>query len=412
MLLERIFSSRQAADRVMDGHFREFHSGQANRKRIGDMVYRVLRHRDVLTAEFTHCFPGEEPRMDHLAAMASVAMAREAGMIIPAWPQSLPGPASNEEPFDVNRLSPWQRYSLPQWIWESLERHLGSGEVSTLASVLNEPATVDLRVNSRKMTRDAALAGLQSLGLVVQPTPFSPDGLRLQGRASLATLTPYRQGMVEIQDEGSQLISHLVAPQPGMMVVDFCAGSGGKTLHLAAMMGDRGRVWAIDTDSKRLHRLAPRGKRAGIKSIRTLVVRHEGDRALKKLQGCAHRVLVDAPCSAIGTLRRNPEVKWRLTPAEIETFHLRQSAILQAAARLVAPRGRLVYATCSLMTRENEDVAHGFLSENRAFHLLSCTTILSMAALQGLLPSSPFFTLLPHRTRTDGFFAAIFERKS
>ncbi|MBF0633001.1 MAG: RsmB/NOP family class I SAM-dependent RNA methyltransferase [Magnetococcales bacterium] len=412
MLLDRIFSTRHAADRVLDQHFREHHSGPGVRGRIGAVVYRVLRQRDVLTAQLQHHFPQMTPGPEAWAAMAVVALRREAGMGDSPWPTPLSAFQAVETPFANDQLPPWQRESLPRWLWDAWCTRLGVEETEALAQALNLPASVDVRVDMRRTTREQVRTQLAALGIEAQLTPFSPDGLRLHGRPSLSASEPYRQGLLEFQDEGSQLIGHLVAAQPGMTVVDFCAGAGGKSLHLAVLMADRGRIWAVDTDDARLHRLTPRIKRGRLKSIRTLPIRHEGDRALKKLQGSIHRVLVDAPCSATGTLRRNPEVKWRLTPEVLETFHMRQCAILQAASRLVAPRGRLIYATCSLMMRENEDVVQGFLAENRQFHPLVSMPISHLGALQGLLPPSPFFTLLPHRTRTDGFFAAILERKS
>lgn len=408
LLLEHIFSTQTTADRLLDQHFRTHHCGPIQRRQIGTLVYRVLRFRSLLEAQLHHHFPNTQPSPHFLAAMATRL---ESGAATPNWPSPLPPVAEVEEPFQIDQLPPWKQVSLPQWIWESWLRQFGFEETEALVMALNIPGMVDIRVNVRKTTRQALQALLESLGIPCQPTPYSPDGLRLQGRPALSTLKPYQQGFFEVQDEGSQLISHLVAPQPGMTVVDFCAGAGGKSLHLAVLMADRGRVWAIDTDAGRLRRLNPRIKRGGFKCISTLAVRHEGDRSLKKLQGGALRVLVDAPCSATGTLRRNPDLKWRLTPDTLETFHMRQCAILQAAARLVAPRGRLIYATCSLMARENEDVVNAFLTEYRNFHLLP-SQIASLAACQGLHPASPFFTLHPHRSQTDGFFAAILERKS
>ncbi|MEO5329515.1 MAG: RsmB/NOP family class I SAM-dependent RNA methyltransferase [Magnetococcus sp. THC-1_WYH] len=412
LLLEQIFATHNAADKLLDHHFRTHRSGQLQRRHIGALVYCVLRFRDLLEARHHHHFPGLPPTLKSLTAMAAMEITQESGATPPHWPPPLPPIANIEEPFPIDQLPPWKQVSLPPWIWESWLRQFGQEETQALAKALNSPGMVDIRVNIRKTTRQALQNQLESLGILSQATPCSPDGLRLQGRPALSTLAPFQQGFFEVQDEGSQLIGHLVAPQPGMTVIDFCAGAGGKSLHMATLMADRGRVWAIDTDAKRLQRLNPRSKRGGLKCITPLTIRHEGDRALKKLQGGALRVLVDAPCSATGTLRRNPDIKWRLTPDALETFHMRQCAILQAAARLVAPKGRLIYATCSLMARENEEVVNGFLAEYRDFHLRPHSQIASLAACQGLHPTSPFFTLHPHRSQTDGFFAAILERKS
>lgn len=412
-LLEGVFSSRQASDRLLDHHFRSHHTGQLERRRLGALVYGVLRHRSLLQAEGNHYFPGWMSRYDSLAAMALVMLAREAGVVLdPPWPPPLPNRGPTEDPWLPDLLPPWLKVSLPEWIWQTWSAKFGATQTEALMHAMNTTAKVDVRVNRGKTTREALLDQLRSLGIRAEPTPFSPDGCRLQGHPALVDLAPWRQGFMEIQDEGSQIISHLVAPEPGMTVIDFCAGAGGKALHMAALMRDRGRILAVDTEGERLRRMQPRIKRAGVRSIRTLVVRHEGDATLKKWQKGAERVLVDAPCSATGTLRRNPEIKWRLTPDQLEIFYLRQCAILQAASRLVAPRGRLVYATCSLMERENEAVVQGFLEENRDFYPIIPQTISTLGTLQGLLPPSPFFTLLPHRTGTDGFFAAILERQS
>ncbi|MBF0414846.1 MAG: RsmB/NOP family class I SAM-dependent RNA methyltransferase [Magnetococcales bacterium] len=412
-LLERVFSSRQAADRILDHHFRAEHTGQLERRRLGALVYGVLRHRSLLQAECEHYFPEVPPGSAVLAAMALVMLARGSGVVLdPPWPPPLANLAQVEDPLPQDLLPPWIKVSLPQWIWQHWSARFGGSETEALMHCMNTAAAVDVRVNIGKTTRDAVLEQLRSLGVRAEPTPFSPDGCRLEGHPALVDHPSWRQGFLEVQDEGSQIISHLVAPKPGMTVVDFCAGAGGKTLHMAALMRDRGRIWAVDTEVERIRRMQPRIKRGGIRSIRTLVVRHEGDAGLKKLFQGAERVLVDVPCSATGTLRRNPEIKWRLTPDQLETYHLRQCAIIQAASRLVAPRGRLIYATCSLMERENEAVVQGFLAENRNFRPVFPQTISTLGTLQRLLPPSPFFTLLPHRTGTDGFFAAILERQS
>ncbi|MBF0109690.1 MAG: RsmB/NOP family class I SAM-dependent RNA methyltransferase [Magnetococcales bacterium] len=413
-ILDQIFSSGHPADRVLDRFFREHRLGPGERGRIGTMVYQVLRHRDFLSAQLNHHFPRSTHGCAALAAMAVVSIRRDGNKDPGPWPGILATePESNtpfQDDFPADTLPSWQRHSLPRWIWDIWMARHGHEETQALVQALNSPAPVDLRLDLRRMTREELLSRLAVQGIKGEPLPFSPDGLRLHGRPSVTSLPEFGQGLLEIQDEGSQLIGHVVGVRPGMTVVDFCAGAGGKSLHLAVLMNDRGRIWATDSDPSRLNRMKPRLKRWRLKSIRPLALRHEGDPALKKLQGSADRVLVDAPCSASGTLRRNPEIKWRLTPELLENFHLRQCAILQAAARLTAPQGRLVYATCSLMPRENEDVVEEFLFENKNFRLLPHSTISMPESLRGLLPPSPFLILLPHRTRTDGFFAAILER--
>ncbi|MEO5353707.1 MAG: RsmB/NOP family class I SAM-dependent RNA methyltransferase [Magnetococcus sp. XQGC-1] len=260
---------------------------------------------------------------------------------------------------------------------------------------LNQPASVDLRVNLLRATREGVLSALAAAGIAAVATPHAPTGVRLLQRQPLSGLESFKQGWFEIQDEGSQLIAPLLAPRPGALVVDLCAGGGGKTLHLAALMQNRGTIWATDLSAQRLARLGARARRAGVRIIRPLALRHERDPKLKGVEGKADAVLVDAPCSGTGTLRRRPEIKWQLPSSQVEAYHYRQCALLEAGARLTRPGGRLLYCTCSLLQRENQAVADAFLQDNKNF----CVR-------------SESLSFLPHRTGTDGFFAVLFERRT
>ncbi|MBF0182716.1 MAG: RsmB/NOP family class I SAM-dependent RNA methyltransferase, partial [Magnetococcales bacterium] len=302
--------------------------------------------------------------------------------------------------------------SLPDWLWETWAGRWGQEEAMRLATALNQPASTDLRVNRLRADRTRVMAALAEAGMEAEPLPDLPDGLRLPRHYPVTTLPAFRQGLFEIQDAGSQRIPLLLAPRPGESVVDLCAGGGGKTLHMAAMMGNRGRILATDTDPGRLARLGPRMKRAGASIIRTHAIRHEGDPWLRAMTGKADAVLVDAPCSGTGTLRRHPEIKWRLTPEQIAAFFDRQCALLDAGARLTRPGGRLLYATCSLLRQENEAVVAAFLAQNRAFRLLPASRTLARRGEDGVYPEEPFLTLLPHVAGCDGFFAALFSRSS
>ena len=237
-------------------------------------------------------------------------------------------------------------------------------------------------------------------------------GIRLQGKPSLARWDAFTQGDVEVQDEGSQLLSLLLAPRRGEMVVDFCAGAGGKTLALGALMRSSGRLYAFDINEKRLTSMGPRLKRSGLSNVHPVAIRNESDVRVKRLNGKCDRVLVDAPCSGSGTLRRNPDLKWRFSEAELARVNEVQHAVLRAAARLVKPGGRIVYATCSLLQRENQDVIEAFLAQHPDFQVVPAATVLRAQKIEvdHMARFAPYFVMLPHLHATDGFFAAVLER--
>lgn len=271
-------------------------------------------------------------------------------------------------------------------------------------------APLDLRVNLARIDRATALARLAAGGIDGQPTPYSPAGVRLAGKPAINRSELFEHGLIEVQDEASQLIAYLVAPRRGEMVADFCAGAGGKTLALAAIMRSTGRLYAMDVSAKRLHALGRRAARAGVSNVHPLALAGEGDVRAKRLAGKIDRVLVDAPCSGFGTLRRNPDLKWRQGPESIEELAQKQHDILRAAARLVKPGGRLVYATCSILREENEAVVERFAAAHPEFVALSCDALL--AAQRIPLEAGNALHLWPHRHGTDGFFAAAFSRGS
>jgi 16S rRNA (cytosine967-C5)-methyltransferase len=278
-----------------------------------------------------------------------------------------------------------------------------------LMESLNCAAPLDLRVNPLKATRDAVLAQFNSEGIAAAMTPISPLGLRLQGKPALQKHPLFLDGSVEVQDEGSQLLGLLLAPKRGEMVCDFCAGAGGKTLLLGALMRNSGRLYAFDTSEKRLGRMKPRLVRSGLQNVQALLIAHERDAKVKRLAGKFDRVLVDAPCSGLGTLRRNPDLKWRQTPQSVAELTQIQANILAAAARLVKTGGRLVYATCSLLVAENEDIVAAFLAAHADFHLLPAGEVLAAQHIE--LQMGDYLRLDTARHGADGFFAAVMERK-
>lgn len=295
---------------------------------------------------------------------------------------------------------------LPDWLWERLA-DLGD-ERAALARAWQAPAPLDLRVNELATSREAALAALEAEDLRVTATPWSPWGLRIAGRPSLTRHPWLLDGRLEVQDEGSQLVGALVAPKRADMVVDFCAGAGGKTLLLGTMMRSRGRVYAFDTSAARLSRLAPRLARSGLSNVHPQRIAHERDARIGRLAGKIDRVLVDAPCTGFGTLRRNPDLKWRRSERDLAELASKQRRILDAAAGLVKPGGRLVYATCSVLSEENDAIADAFAASHADFEAVSAAAILARAGIA--LDTGARLRLSPHRHGCDGFFAAVFER--
>jgi len=310
---------------------------------------------------------------------------------------------------DVATLPRAVRGSIPDWLDERLSA-MESPE--TLVEALNRQASLDLRVNPLKAERDAMLVELQQGAGRYEPTamPFSPWGIRMEGRPAINRWPQFENGSIEVQDEGSQLLALLVAPRRGEMIIDFCAGAGGKTLLLGALMRSTGRLYAFDVSAARLARAKPRFARSGLSNVVPVVIDNENDARVKRLAGKAQRVLVDAPCSGIGTLRRNPDLKWRQHPEALAELGQLQERILNSAARCVAPGGRLVYATCSLLAEENEVQADRFLASHPDFERVDAAEILG-ARCETLKLEGPYVQLRPDLHGTDGFFAAVFERK-
>jgi 16S rRNA (cytosine967-C5)-methyltransferase len=311
----------------------------------------------------------------------------------------------NPEP----ELSLGEQADLPDWLVARLTQTMTADALLVLARALNSSAPLDLRVNVQKMSRDDLIARLATDGIVAEPCRLAPLGVRLKGKPALQKHPAFLDGSFEVQDEGSQLLAHLLAPRRGELVVDFCAGAGGKTLALGALMRSTGRLYAFDVSDKRLAKLKPRAARAGLSNVHPICIASENDIRVKRLAGKADRVLVDAPCSGLGTLRRNPDLKWRQSEQSVTELAVKQGAILAAAARVVRPGGRLVYATCSILAEENEHIVDAFLAAHPEFRRVSAQELL---AAQGIaIDSGDDLRLMPHSHGTDGFYAAVLERE-
>jgi 16S rRNA (cytosine967-C5)-methyltransferase len=312
--------------------------------------------------------------------------------------------AATDEAF----LAP-HRHNLPPWLAEALEAQLGE-DFWPLVDSLQHTAGLDVRVNTLQAKRADVQAELEKNGIAVVPTPFSPWGLRMNAKPNLSKLTLFEKGVIEVQDEGSQLLALLLDAKRGEMVADFCAGAGGKTLALGAAMRNTGRLYAFDTSAHRLEAMKPRLARSGLSNIHPVAIAHERDDRIKRLRGKMDRVLVDAPCTGLGTLRRNPDLKWRQTPEAVAELTVKQAAILASAARLLKPGGRLVYATCSLLPAENEEIAQAFSAAHPNFKPLLVKDLLTdfeVSQPEDLCtPDGLYLRLWPHRHGTDGFFAA------
>lgn len=411
-LLQAVMDGQRPADKQMELYFHDHRNlGVRDRGFIAETVYGCLRRRRFLeyVADSTPTHAEDQVSIYLLATQGWSARALEDAGYRPR----IKGNSGALRDYAARlalraELPLGARTDLPDWLLNKLLAHYGEPETLALAAALNQPATLDLRVNTLKATRAEVMEKLAAEGYPVETTPYSPVGLRRRERAPLFKTASFQAGLFEVQDEGSQLLSLLLEPRRHEMVVDFCAGAGGKTLHLGAIMANSGSLYAFDVAHKRLERLKSRIKRAGLDNVRAVALAHEHDVRVQRLAGKADRVLVDAPCSGTGTLRRNPDSKWR-EPDMVQTTAT-QRRILAAAATLVKPGGRLVYATCSLLPEENDDIVKEFLEHQREFSVLPAGDILARRHVAVALTDDAL-RLTPQHHHTDGFYALVMERK-
>ncbi len=400
------------ADAVVSRFFREHKSlGPRERATISETVYTVLRKK----LFFDHLAPSGSGSKERRLAILGFHGPRD--FLYGALTEQEKGWLEQCDQVKAADLMERHRHNLPEWLAAPLKEQLRD-EFWPLVESLAHSAALDLRVNTLKVKRVEVQKALSALGIKSIPTPYSPWGLRLEGKPALKKLDAYLQGNFEIQDEGSQLLSLLVDPHRGEMVVDFCAGAGGKTLALGAAMRSTGRLYAFDTSAHRLEAFKPRLARSGLSNVHPVAIAHERDDRIKRLAGKVDRVLVDAPCSGLGTLRRNPDLKWRQDMAGIAQLAARQLEILQSASRLLKPAGRLVYATCSMLQQENQQIADAFTAANEGFAPLDVGAIMTNFKMEGVEAlcsggenGQRHMQLWPHKHATDGFFASVWQRK-
>jgi len=422
-LLIEIETRRSPADDVVGGYFRRHRfAGVKDRGAISAHIFAVLRNRAALDWWVTRLggAPGR-PRSLLLAALVLVEEWKPNAIAAACdGDRFRPDPLEREERQFIEILEGKSltdpampepvRLNFPEWLLPHLKAVFGNDFEREMAG-LNTTAPLDLRVNALKSDRISAKIALEREGVAAEETRYSPLGLRVFERVPLATFDVFREGCIEVQDEGSQLAALLLETRPGMRVVDFCAGAGGKTLALAAGMDNKGMIVACDISAKRLERAAQRLRRAGISIVQRRVLSTERDKWVKQHAGGFDRVFVDAPCTGTGTWRRNPDAKWRLTPQDLAELTELQARILDSAARLVKPGGRLLYATCSVLREEDEDQVEQFIESHPDFFLVPVVQPWRAVTGRKLPCSGDMLRLTPAKHGTDGFFAALLERR-
>lgn len=407
-VLDNILKFQQPADGVLAAYWRNHRQlGRQDRQVIADTVFTVLRHYQKISALIKK--PIQQTRLVVLLALTLMnqnipleTLSSEEQTLLEQYQRAF------KDLQQSNSLPLNQQTELPAWLIQRLQNHQTNEEIIAFANSINQTAPLDIRVNTLKARRDKVLSVLQQEFEQVEPTPYAPYGIRLGNKPSLNQHSLFQDGCIEIQDEGSQLLVQLLQAKRGEMIVDFCAGAGGKTLAIAAQMANQGRIYACDVSDKRLANLKPRMQRAGVNNINLERISSEIDPRLARLHQKADKVLVDVPCSGLGTLRRNPDLKYRQTPDTLQKLCELQQNIFQAASNLVAIGGRLVYATCSMLPEENEQQVEKFLQHNPQFELLNCAEILASQKIH--LDTGKYLKLNPAQHQTDGFFAAVIQR--
>ena len=398
--LRAVLQLKGPADGVLRNFFRENHKlGVNDRSFIADTVFGVLRH----FFSLKYITGTTTPRPLFLAYLVKFRgiNLRE---LMPFITETEIKWLVKIKAVRLDSLPSAIRTELPEWLVEKIQAKMPDTDILTLGLSLQQPASLDLRVNTLIANRNDVLTELIKDGIDAKTTLYSPIGIRLVRKSAIQNHDMFIAGKIEIQDEGSQLLGYLLQPKRGEIVVDFCAGAGGKALMMGALMSSKGRIYAFDVSEKRLNNLKPRLKRSGLSNLFPRWISNENDVRVKRLTGKVDRVLVDAPCSGLGTLRRNPDIKLRQTPQNLEETKRCQEAIITSSAKLLKPGGRLVYATCSFLPEENQEIIENFLATHTQFTLLNCAELFMQQKIP--LDTGMFLQLLPSEHNTDSFFAA------
>lgn len=426
-VLEAIGATERPADRVLDRYLKDRrYIGGGDRGEIARRVWGVLRRRARLDWWIKKAGKGlQRDARGRVLADVALTDGRDVGGIAALFDGSRHAPAALERDesdalrrlvghgLDHPDMPASVRAECPAWLWPRMQAVFGD-QVEAAVRALGEEAPFDLRVNPLAgADRAAVIAELAAASVPAEPTSLAPLGLRLDRRRPVDRMPAFKEGRVEVQDEGSQVAAALAGAKPGQLVVDYCAGAGGKALAIAADMANKGRLILYDVSKGRLDRAALRLRRSGVSNAERRVL-EDGDRSAKRLAGKADRVLVDAPCTGTGTWRRNPDAKWRYDAAALAEITVAQRAILERAAAMVKPGGRLVYVTCSVLAEENEGVVDGFIAETTAFRVLPVAGVwaetIGVAGGAACPTDARYLRLAPHLHGTDGFFVAVLER--
>ncbi len=411
-LIAQVMTFEHPADSVVSRYFREHRNlGPRERATLAETVYAVLRKKTLFESLARSGTGSRERRLAILGFHGSRSFLKSVlSDVENRWIDECDAVTPAE-------LLPQHRHNLPEWLVAPLQAQVGD-QFDALAASMLDPAPLDLRANALSTKRADLQKELKQAGINAQPTPYSPWGLRVADKPALSRLDAFVKGRVEVQDEGSQLLALLLDAKRSEMVTDFCAGAGGKTLAIGATMRSTGRLYAFDVSAHRLEALKPRLARSGLSNVHPAAIAHERDERIKRLAGKMDRVLVDAPCSGLGTLRRNPDLKWRQSVKAIEELSVKQTNILASAARLVKSGGRLVYATCSILPAENEAIAEAFAAAHPDFEMLDAGELMTGLKVENAASlcsggdtGSRYLRLWPHLHQTDGFFAAVWQRK-
>jgi len=411
-----LIETRSPADHLIDQYFRAHRQmGSKDRGFAAETVYGCLRRKGELEALMAPCMPAELSDHERARWLVATYLLKYSGWSGRALSEAgfqdadalttrVRGTKTADLPFSA-------RINMPDWLAEKLVAQFGEAEAAQLSEALNRAAQVGIRVNTLRTDRDALAARLAEEGNPCEPAKYSPLGLQRDKRGPLFNTEAFKEGLFELQDEGSQILGLMTEAAPKQKVVDFCAGAGGKTLEPAAMMQNTGALYACDISAGRLERLKPRLARAGAYNAQIYAIRDERDPVMERWQGLMDAVLIDAPCSGTGTLRRNPDIKWR--SIDLAMLTRAQASILEAVSGMVKPGGRLVYATCSLLDEENGAITAAFLARHPEFEVMPAAEILARVGvnLPEDMPADGSLKLLTHRHGTDCFYALAMRRK-